>query len=108
MQFTFAFDLRPLVRIESVLNIFNTLFVCVVLGSGALLFSKDANALVLNPIERMIGKMEKIRENPLAAMRLGDDEYKREEMERRKQREQKSHSRCWKMRHGKKLVKEPM
>lgn len=34
-----------------------TLFVCIVLTMGALLFSKDANDLALRPIERMIEKV---------------------------------------------------
>merc|ERR1719428_2501833 len=57
----------------------------------------------------MIGKMEKIRENPLAAMRLGDDEYKREEMERRRLKEQQENRKWYNpFRRQKKPVKEPM
>jgi class 3 adenylate cyclase len=35
--------------------------------------------LVLAPIERMISKIDKIRNNPLAAMSIGDEEHRREE-----------------------------
>eukprot|EP00397_Hematodinium_sp_SG-2012_P003342 GEMP01003350.1.p1 GENE.GEMP01003350.1~~GEMP01003350.1.p1 ORF type:complete len:1014 (+),score=182.63 GEMP01003350.1:101-3142(+) len=82
-QFIFYFDQRTKVAIEALLNIMQTLFVVFVLALGALFFSKDANTLVLAPIERMIAKMEKIRDNPLAAMKLGDEEYRREEQQRK-------------------------
>merc|ERR1719375_797680 len=52
----------------------------------------------------MIGKMERIRNNPLEAMRLGDEEYKREEAERKQRKEQPR--RWW--RPKPKVVKEPM
>ena len=40
---------------------------CIVLGFGALIFAKDANDLVLKPIERMIIKVNGIAKNPLSA-----------------------------------------
>merc|ERR550514_2222402 len=49
-----------------------------------MMFSKDANVLVLNPLEQMISKIERIRDNPLHAMKLGDEEFKREEVQKRK------------------------
>jgi len=39
------------------MNLGRTLFVCLVLTLGALMFSKDANDLALRPIERMIDKV---------------------------------------------------
>lgn len=45
-------------------------------------FSKDANNLVLRPVERMIEKVNLIRDNPLAAMKMADDEFKGEEMKK--------------------------
>merc|ERR1719265_31569 len=81
-QFYFAYDKRPFVKMEAGLNSCQTIFICIVLGVGAMMFSKDSNQLVLQPIERMVAKMRKIRDDPLQAMRLGDEEYKREEMER--------------------------
>lgn len=82
-RYSFYFDMRTKVRYEALLNVGQTLFVVCVLGLGALFFSKDANTLVLQPIERMIAKMEKIRDNPLAAMKLGDEEFRREEHQRK-------------------------
>ena len=58
-----------------------------VLGCAAYFFNRDSNELVLQPIERMIAKMERIRENPLETIKLGDEEYRREEI-KKKQRQQ--------------------
>lgn len=58
-------------RVESIANAYismsRTIFICILLSVGALFFSRDAEKLVLNPIERMIEKVKKIAENPLAA-----------------------------------------
>lgn len=80
LHFVFYFDLRPYIHDEAVFSLLKTLFVCVVLCVASVLFSKDANALVLRPVEHMITKVEQIRDNPLSAMKIADDEYKREEM----------------------------
>mmetsp|Transcript_87085 Transcript_87085/g.244264 ORF Transcript_87085/g.244264 Transcript_87085/m.244264 type:complete len:1122 (+) Transcript_87085:112-3477(+) len=70
----FVFDRTMGSRTESILNTCQTLFICFLLAFGAMAFSSDANKLVLTPIERMISKFEKIRMNPLEAMRLRSDE----------------------------------
>ncbi len=46
------------------LSFLRTIFVCIVLTSASLFFSKDANDLALRPIERMIDKVNKIAKNP--------------------------------------------
>eukprot|EP00933_Yihiella_yeosuensis_P044525 TRINITY_DN3975_c0_g1_i2.p1 TRINITY_DN3975_c0_g1~~TRINITY_DN3975_c0_g1_i2.p1 ORF type:complete len:1038 (+),score=161.38 TRINITY_DN3975_c0_g1_i2:138-3251(+) len=112
MSFVFVFDKRGATRLEAALSILQTIFICMAVGLGAMLFSKDANELLLNPIERMIEKMETIKDNPLEAMRLGDLEYRREEIEEARFRERlATMSRPWKVfykyRHTKKS-KEPM
>jgi len=53
------------------------------LAVGAMTFSHDANVLVLRPIERMISKVEKIRDNPLYAMKLGDETYREQQEQER-------------------------
>jgi class 3 adenylate cyclase len=78
-------DKRPFTRFEAMLETLKILFICVVLAAGSLVFSRDANMLVLHPLEAMISKVEKIRDNPLYAMKLGDEEFKREEMQKHKQ-----------------------
>ncbi|KAF4672681.1 Adenylyl/guanylyl cyclase [Perkinsus chesapeaki] len=80
--FIFVMDDRLKAYWEAVLNMCQTLFICLVLGIGALFFSRDANVLVLGPIERMIVKLAKIKDNPLAATTLGDEEFRREETAR--------------------------
>lgn len=45
-----------------------TIFVCLILTLGAMMFSKDANDLALRPIERMIEKVKKISKNPKKAI----------------------------------------
>lgn len=76
----FVFDRRSGSRMEAVLNTAQTFFICMLLGVGAMTFSNDANNLVLIPIERMISKLEKIRNNPLEAMTIGDEEHHREQV----------------------------
>jgi hypothetical protein len=45
--------------------------VCIVLTLGAIFFTRDANRLVLIPIERMFERVKRIAKNPLA---VHDDE----------------------------------
>ncbi|OMJ85874.1 hypothetical protein SteCoe_12716 [Stentor coeruleus] len=64
------FDLRYDVRLTSLLNIFRTIFICIVLTLGALFFSKDSEELVIKPIEKMIEKVKIIAKNPIAAAEI--------------------------------------
>jgi hypothetical protein len=65
-DFVAIIDLREDTKLESGLNIVKTVFVCIVLALGAIYFTKDANELVLKPIERMIDKVAKIARNPIS------------------------------------------
>jgi hypothetical protein len=56
-DFKAVFDLREDTRFEAGLNIAKTVFVCIVLTLGAIFFTKDANELVLIPIERMVERV---------------------------------------------------
>jgi len=82
----FYFDTRPFVYWESVYSLLITVYVCISLCAASLMFSSDANRLVLNPVENMIAKVETIRDNPLGAMKVADEEFKIEEMNRAKTR----------------------
>ena len=62
------FDLRANTRLQAGLNMARTVFVCIVLAVSSILFSKDANDLVLGPIETMMDKVNKISKNPLEAV----------------------------------------
>eukprot|EP00929_Paragymnodinium_shiwhaense_P098030 TRINITY_DN5958_c0_g3_i1.p1 TRINITY_DN5958_c0_g3~~TRINITY_DN5958_c0_g3_i1.p1 ORF type:complete len:1079 (-),score=285.38 TRINITY_DN5958_c0_g3_i1:58-3294(-) len=79
LHFAAFFDTRPLRHSEATFNMLMTVFVCVVLCVASLFFASDANTLVLAPMEHMISKIEAIRDNPLSAMKMADDEFKREE-----------------------------
>merc|ERR1719254_459784 len=79
---------------SAVFNIMQTIFVCFILAIGAMVFSHDANVLVLQPIERMISKVERIRDNPLYAMKLGDETY-REKQEQEKEPADSAPKKIW-------------
>eukprot|EP00899_Mesostigma_viride_P006218 jgi/Mesvir1/15598/Mv03208-RA.1 len=63
-------------QMQAILNICRTVFVCIILGMGALLFSRDANELVIMPIERMIKKVRDVSENPLMKQKVLHEEEK--------------------------------
>jgi len=84
LHFAFYFDLRPFVKQESLFNLLTVLFVCIMLLLASIGFTNDANRLVLYPVENMIAKVETIRANPLAAMKVADEEFKVEEINRAK------------------------
>ena len=69
------------VRLESILNMARTVFICIILGFGAMLFSRDANKLVLNPIERMVQRVREISENPLQKMIVEKGDKEEEQFE---------------------------
>jgi hypothetical protein len=49
-----VYDLRMLTTLDASLGMATTLLVCIVLGAGAMVFSKQTNDLVLHPIEAMM------------------------------------------------------
>lgn len=68
------FDLRPYSRLQAGLSIARTVFVCVVLTVSSILFTKDAEDLVIGPIENMVDKIRKISQDPLRAIRKEERE----------------------------------
>lgn len=76
----FFYDARPYVKADAGNNMLLTGFICLVLTLATMLFTKDANQLVLRPVDSMIEKVNVIRDNPLAAMKLADDEFKSEQI----------------------------
>ena len=61
-------DMRPTSRMQAGLNIARTIFICFVITIVCFLFSKDANELVLGPIENMTNKIRRMIEDPLGAV----------------------------------------
>ncbi|CAD7957137.1 unnamed protein product [Amoebophrya sp. A120] len=78
MVFVWYFDLTPWTSLEAVFNMFQTFFVLLLLLVGSMLFAKDANKLVLYPVERMITRLSKIRSNPFEAIRMSEEELRRD------------------------------
>ena len=62
-----AYSTLSYTKIESTINVIRTSFICVVLSLASIYFTKDAQVLVLDPLERMIEKVKLIAKNPLAA-----------------------------------------
>jgi class 3 adenylate cyclase len=69
-NFVSIFDIRYDTKLTSLLNIFKTIFICMILTFGALYFTKDSEELVIKPIEKMIEKVKKIAKNPLSASQV--------------------------------------
>lgn len=67
-------------KLEAKLGIATTLIVCIVLGAGAWYFSKITTDLVIDPIESMIDKINKITENPLLAVEQEEEKFILDEM----------------------------
>jgi len=83
-HFAFYFDIRPFSRQEALYALSTTGFICIVLCMASLQFSNDANRLVLRPVENMVKRVEMIRNDPLIAVKMADEEFKIEEKEKAK------------------------
>jgi len=69
-----VFDLRPNVRLEAIFGIIQTIMVCIVLVGGVFMLSKDANDIVIGPVEEMMTKVKRVAKNPLEAAREEENE----------------------------------
>ena len=67
LKFEVIYSIKHQVQLDSMINIFRTLFICIVLSFSSVLFTKDAQELVLDPLERMIEKVKIISQNPMSA-----------------------------------------
>lgn len=68
------FDNRKATVYNAILSIARTIMVCLVLGISTFYLSKDAESLVIQPIEAMMSKIKRISENPLEAAALEEKE----------------------------------
>eukprot|EP00440_Ansanella_granifera_P008143 gb/GFBE01008812.1/.p1 GENE.gb/GFBE01008812.1/~~gb/GFBE01008812.1/.p1 ORF type:complete len:959 (+),score=205.21 gb/GFBE01008812.1/:1-2877(+) len=82
LYLVFYFDMRPFNKESSGFSLGVTFFVMVLLVAASMTFTSDANRLVLQPVEKMIERVEAIREKPLLAMKMADDEFKAEEIKK--------------------------
>lgn len=87
-RFEFFFDIRIYNKEVAYFSLATTGIVLVLLLTGSLMFSRDANRLIVNPVEQMIHKVKAIRDNPLIAMKMANEEFKLEEI--KKSRDRKS------------------
>eukprot|EP00929_Paragymnodinium_shiwhaense_P098031 TRINITY_DN5958_c0_g4_i1.p1 TRINITY_DN5958_c0_g4~~TRINITY_DN5958_c0_g4_i1.p1 ORF type:complete len:949 (-),score=200.25 TRINITY_DN5958_c0_g4_i1:445-3291(-) len=94
-DFVFWYDKRLLSESQAVLSLTMMVFICITLCTVSMFLSNDANRLVLHPVENMISKVETIRSNPLMAMKMADDEFKLEEMERAKAKREREQNDRW-------------
>lgn len=60
-------DVKWDIQFQALLDIARVTFLLAVLSMGAILFIRDADELVLQPIERMVHKVKMLSENPLAS-----------------------------------------
>lgn len=67
LEFIAAYSTVSYNKTESLINIFRTLFICIVLTLASIYFTKDAQVLVLDPLERMMEKVKLIAKNPMTA-----------------------------------------
>jgi class 3 adenylate cyclase len=85
-ELAFIFDVREAEQELAMWNLAVTAFVMVLLVLGSAMFTADANRLVVNPVEKMIKRVEAIRDDPLRAIKMADEEYKAELMAKQKQK----------------------
>lgn len=79
----FYFNNRQTAVLGAWLGICRTIFVCVILTVSILKLSKDSEELVINPLQAMLQKVNRISKNPLDAAELEEAEaVKREELKK--------------------------
>ena len=88
--------MRANTKLNAGLSIGRTFFVCFVLAAGAMLFSKDANELVIVPIEAMIQKVNRIAKNPLQAAQEEEQEALAMQKAKEADEQREKESRWWK------------
>jgi hypothetical protein len=69
-----VFDVRNNTKLTAGLGIGRTVFLCILLAVGAILFSHDTTTLVLDPLESMIEKVNKLANDPMWFCLATDDD----------------------------------
>eukprot|EP00887_Chlorella_sp_A99_P003219 scaffold9.g3219.t1 len=70
-------------RLLAILDMARTTFIILMLVVGALLFIRDNDRLVLEPLERMVRKVKLVSENPLAKHRVDKAETRAQKLQAR-------------------------
>lgn len=76
----FSYSQRYQKIIQALLDLINTIFICLILLISIDNMNKTLSQLILNPLERMIQKIKKVSENPLNALKTNYTPEKGEEM----------------------------
>ena len=69
-----VFNQKKISQLQAVANIARTIFIALILAASTLMFSEDANSMVIGPIENMVHKVKRISKNPLEAAQLANRE----------------------------------
>jgi len=69
-----VFDSRSSTRLIAGLSLGRTVFVCLILALGSMLFIKDASDVIIGPVLIMIEKIRRIAANPVEAASKEDKE----------------------------------
>ena len=69
-QIRIVYSIRKETRLQGLLNLCQTIFVCICLTLASLTFEKDADDLVLDPLEIMIEIVEKVEKDPIGAKNI--------------------------------------
>lgn len=67
------FDNGIRLRLEALLNLIKTLFICLILSTSSYFFIRDTNTLVIEPIDSIISKIRTISNNPMEALNAKED-----------------------------------
>ena len=58
-------SIKGIVEEEAILQFLTTIFTCIILGAGAILFANDTQELVIKPITKMVGIIKTLADDPL-------------------------------------------
>ena len=58
-------SIKGIVEEEAILQFMTTIFTCIILGAGAILFANDTQELVIKPITKMVGIIKTLADDPL-------------------------------------------
>ncbi len=85
-----VFDNGIRLRLDALLNLIKTLFICVILSLSSYYFIRDTNKLVIEPIDSIISKIRTISNNPMAALNSKEDkDYLKQKNEKNEVRKKK-------------------
>lgn len=58
-------SIKDQIQTQAMLQFLTTIFTCIILGAGAIMFANDTQDLVINPITKMVGIIKTLAEDPL-------------------------------------------